>query len=133
MIQEHERAAGAWQSEWPTLASVIQATGSTLAAVADSIGSLTVRADRMRANLAATDGAIFAEKAAALLAPHLGRSAAQLLVSGAVSGQSLREGLAKLPQATALLSPEQIASIDRPEDYLGAAEVFRRRLLESPD
>ena len=28
MVQEHERAAGSWQAEWPTVASLIQATGA---------------------------------------------------------------------------------------------------------
>ena len=51
MPQEHERAAGGWQSEWPTVAGAIQATGSTLAAVADAIDGLTVDSARMRANL----------------------------------------------------------------------------------
>jgi len=124
MPQEHERAAGGWQSEWPTVAGVIQATGSTLASIADTVEDLTVNPGRMRANIEATQGAVFAEKAAMLLAPRLGRAAAQSLVAEAVHGKGLREGLAHL------LTPEQLETIDCPEDYLGAAEIFRRRLLE---
>src|SRR4029077_6826898 len=127
MPQEHERAAGGWQSEWPTVAGVIQATGSALAAVADTAGALTIDAARMRANIEATHGAVFAEKAAMLLAPRLGRDAAQSLVAGAVKGNSLRDALAHL------LTPEELKRIDHPEDYLGAAETFRRQLLEDSD
>jgi 3-carboxy-cis,cis-muconate cycloisomerase len=113
--QEHERAAGGWQSEWPVVGGVIQATGSALASVADTIDGLTVNPTRMRANIAATQGAVFAEKAAMLL----GRAP----VAEALQGKSLREGLAHL------LTPEQLQTIDCPDDYLGAAETFRRRLL----
>ena len=40
----------------------------------------------------------------------------------------LRELLGAL--VGAFLTPEQIEGIDRPEDYLGAAEHFRKQLLE---
>jgi 3-carboxy-cis,cis-muconate cycloisomerase len=122
MPQEHERGAGGWQSEWPTVAGVIQATGSALASVADTIDRLAVDPARMRANIDATKGAVFAEKAAMLL----GRSA-HTVIAEAIKGKTLREGL------TNLLTPEQLEGIDRPEDYLGAAEMFRRRLLEDPE
>jgi 3-carboxy-cis,cis-muconate cycloisomerase len=124
MPQEHERAAGGWQSEWPTVAGAVQATGSALASIADTIDGLTVHPARMRANLDATRGAVFAEKAVMLLAPRLGRPAAQSLVAEAVNTKGLRDGLAHL------LTPDQLRDLDRPEDYLGAAETFRRRLLE---
>ena len=126
MPQEHERAAGGWQSEWPAVAGAVQATGSTLAAVVDAIGGLTVNTDRMRANLAA-QSAVFAEKAVMLLAPRMGRAAAQSLVTSAAAGPSLRDGLAHV------LTPEEFEALERPEDYLGAAETFRRRLLEDSE
>jgi 3-carboxy-cis,cis-muconate cycloisomerase len=53
MPQELERGAGGWQSEWPTVADTIQAAGSALASIADTIGGLTVHTIRMRANLEA--------------------------------------------------------------------------------
>jgi hypothetical protein len=45
----------------------------------------------------------------------------------AVNGKTLREGLAHL------LTPDQLKALDRPEACLGAAETFRRRLLEDPE
>jgi 3-carboxy-cis,cis-muconate cycloisomerase len=127
MPQEHERAAGGWQSEWPTVAGVIQAAGSAAAALADTVEGLTVDAARMRSNLEAMHGSVFAEKAVMLLAPRKGRAAAQRLVTDAIRGPGLREGLAQH------LDAEQVDKLDRVEDYLGAAEVFRRRLLEDPE
>jgi 3-carboxy-cis,cis-muconate cycloisomerase len=51
MAQEHERAAGGWQSEWPTVAATVEATGSALAAMADTVRTLKVNTERMHANV----------------------------------------------------------------------------------
>lgn len=117
MAQEHERAAGGWQSEWPTVAQSVQATGSALASIGDMIEHLAVDPARMRANIEATRGAVFAEKAVMLLG-------SREPVADALQAPTLREGL------SGLLPREQLDRIDRPEDYLGSAETFRKRLLE---
>jgi 3-carboxy-cis,cis-muconate cycloisomerase len=52
MAQEHERAAGAWQAEWPTLLELLRSTGSAVAWIAELAQGLEVDADRMAANLA---------------------------------------------------------------------------------
>jgi 3-carboxy-cis,cis-muconate cycloisomerase len=49
---EHERAAGAWQAEWPALSAALMYTGGAAAAVRRSLEGLQVDAERMRANLA---------------------------------------------------------------------------------
>jgi len=121
MVQEHERAAGGWQAEWVTVADVIEATGSALAAAAGVIDGLSVFPDRMRANLDDTYGAVFAERVSMLLTPKLGRAAAHTL------SKDWRDNR----EVAALLTAEQLESVGRAEDYLGAAEEFRRRLLES--
>jgi 3-carboxy-cis,cis-muconate cycloisomerase len=53
MGQEHERAAGRWQAEWPTLLDLLRATGAAAAWTAEMLGGLEVDAERMAANLAA--------------------------------------------------------------------------------
>jgi hypothetical protein len=58
-----------------------------------------------------------------LLAPKMGRADAQKLVAEALQDKMLREAMA------GHLTAEQLQNIDRPEDYLGAAETFRLRLL----
>ena len=135
MVHEHERAAGGWQAEWPILAAVIQTTGSALAAVLDTIDGLTVYPERMRANLDATQGVVFAEKARMLVQREIGREQAEQLLAVASrqaleSEQPFREVLRGTPEIAALLTPQQIDAIDRPEDYLGVTEHFRRKLLE---
>ncbi|HEX7527119.1 MAG TPA: 3-carboxy-cis,cis-muconate cycloisomerase, partial [Gaiellaceae bacterium] len=51
VVQEHERAAGAWHAEWHALSTALAATGSAAAAVRRSLTGLEVDADRMRANI----------------------------------------------------------------------------------
>ena len=43
MVQEHERSVGGWHAEWPTVAHIVQATGSALAALADAASALVSR------------------------------------------------------------------------------------------
>jgi 3-carboxy-cis,cis-muconate cycloisomerase len=54
MEQEHERAAGAWQSEWGTHTELLALTGSAAAWTETMLGGLHVDGDRMAANLAAS-------------------------------------------------------------------------------
>jgi 3-carboxy-cis,cis-muconate cycloisomerase len=134
MIQEHERAAGGWQAEWPTVSATIEATGSALAAMVATFEGLSVYPDRMRANLEATRGVVFAEKASMLLVPRLGREAAHvLLVDAAREAVETARPMREILERGGLLSAEQLADLDRPEDYLGSAEEFRRKLLEGAD
>jgi 3-carboxy-cis,cis-muconate cycloisomerase len=135
MIQEHERAAGGCQAEWQTLAAVIEGTGSALAAVAGVVEGLTIYPDRMRANLDATHGVVFAEKVTMLIAGKIGRAAAHALLADATreavgTGRPLRTIVAQKSEIASLLTAEQLEAIDCPEDYLGEAELFRKQLLE---
>ena len=68
MLQEHERAAGSWQAEWATIHAILQSAGVALDSMVEVAEGLTVDADRMRRNIDATNGAVFAEKAVVLLA-----------------------------------------------------------------
>jgi 3-carboxy-cis,cis-muconate cycloisomerase len=53
LVQEHERAVGGWQAEWPTLATLLQTTGAASEAMADAAEGLTVDRERMRRNMTA--------------------------------------------------------------------------------
>jgi 3-carboxy-cis,cis-muconate cycloisomerase len=134
MLQEHERAVGGWHAEWPTIAAVVQGAGAAVHALADAVEGLTVDAARMRDNIDRTNGAIFTERVVMLAAPHGGREAVQTLVKEALEiirrdGVTLREALARLPDASRLLTADALKTIDVPEEYLGAAEELRVRLL----
>jgi 3-carboxy-cis,cis-muconate cycloisomerase len=55
MTQEHERAAGAWHSEWRPLSVLLITVGSAAAWLRTSLEGLEVDAERMRANLGDPD------------------------------------------------------------------------------
>jgi 3-carboxy-cis,cis-muconate cycloisomerase len=51
MEQEHERAAGAWQAEWGTVADLLTLTGSAAAWTRDLLENLQIDTGRMASNL----------------------------------------------------------------------------------
>lgn len=120
MVQEHERAAGGWQSEWQTVAEIVSSAGSALGSLADSFEKLKIYPERMRANLDATYGTVLSEKAANLLQPKWGRDAAKHVAEAVNKAIQQRQPLA------------DILNIDlgSAEKYLGSSEIFRRKLLE---
>jgi 3-carboxy-cis,cis-muconate cycloisomerase len=134
MVQEHERGVGGWQAEWPTISEVIQSTGVAIASMAEVAEGLSVSPARMKENLKSTQGTIFAEKAALLLSAKLGREAAHELLERATDSKRTRGRT--LSQTLAEISEEQadkklLASLEDPEDYLGATQVFTARLSSS--
>jgi 3-carboxy-cis,cis-muconate cycloisomerase len=138
MIQEHERSVGGSQSEWPTIAAVIQSTGLAAASIAEIAEGLMVDPERMRKNLDATQGTIFAEKAAMLLAEKMGREKAHHLMQEATrravsQNRQLADVLREIPEAAKHLGASTIDNLATPEDYLGSAEYFRQRLLQKSD
>jgi 3-carboxy-cis,cis-muconate cycloisomerase len=134
MVQEHERAAGSWQSEWPTVAALMQATGVAAASMAEVTEGLSVDGARMRANIEATKGVIFAERAMMLLGEKLGRDAAHKLLEEATQrsvtqGRHLYEVLGEMPEVSRHLDSDALKKLEAPEEYLGSADAFRMRLL----
>jgi 3-carboxy-cis,cis-muconate cycloisomerase len=136
MAQEHERGAGGWHAEWPIIASVIQSTGIALSSMAEVAEGLSVDTARMRDNILKQKGAIFAERAMMLLAPHVGRDAAHEILEVATrkcvaEGRHLADVLADMPEVKEHLSRETIETLENPEEYLGSAETFRVALLSN--
>jgi 3-carboxy-cis,cis-muconate cycloisomerase len=66
MEQEHQRAAGAWQSEWRALGDLLVATGSAAAWLRDCLEHLVVHPDRMAQNVIANLHGVSTGDAAAL-------------------------------------------------------------------
>jgi 3-carboxy-cis,cis-muconate cycloisomerase len=62
IVQEHERAAGAWQAEWGALSEALACTGGAAAAIDDVLDGLDVNPLRMRANLDANLEAVMSEQ-----------------------------------------------------------------------
>ncbi len=137
MTQEHERGTGGWQAEWPTVAALIQSTGLAIASMAEVAEGLSVNSEKMRSNIEATGGSIFAEKAMMVLGRELGRDRAHKLLEEATrksiaESRRLSEVLAEIPEVATRLDAETLRSLEDPEKYLGVADEFRKRLLSIP-
>jgi 3-carboxy-cis,cis-muconate cycloisomerase len=79
LTPEHERGLGQWQGQWFTLRSLLCATASGVAAMAETLEGLEVRPDAMRANLDRTQGLVFSEAVSLRLAKGLGKAGAHAL------------------------------------------------------
>lgn len=119
MPQEHERALGGWQAEWPALTALIDCLGSAVEAMSEVSAGLRIDADNMQANIDATSGAVLAERATFLLAATMGKDKAAALVEKALAkGGSLVEALGQFEKE---LSDEKA--------MLGYSPQFVDRLL----
>jgi 3-carboxy-cis,cis-muconate cycloisomerase len=135
-VQDHERSAGPWQAEWPTLPSLLLVTSGALAAIVDIAEGLEVDVARMRANLDATGGLIMAEAVTMALAEKIGKREAHHLVEAAskkavTEKKGLRDVLTKDPKVGAHLSADKLAKLFEPMAYQGASQALIDRLLAS--
>jgi 3-carboxy-cis,cis-muconate cycloisomerase len=139
MAQEHERAAGAWQSEWGTLTELLSLSAGAAGALSELLGGLDVDVERMRANLDTIGELVMTESVATALGERFGRGAAQQLVQDAATravadGRGLLEVLLENPDVEDALGP---AGIDRaldPSRYLGVTgELIDRALAAHRD
>ena len=134
MAQEHERAAGAWHSEWEALTETLAYTGGAAASLGEVLEGLEVRTERMRANLDRTGGLLMAESVTMALAGRVGRPRAKQLVEDASrraveASRPLRDELVEDEAIAQALSPEEIDRALDPEHYRGSAEAFVDRAL----
>jgi 3-carboxy-cis,cis-muconate cycloisomerase len=127
LVQEHQRAAGAWHAEWEALCGALSYAGGAAAAAAESLGGLGIDAARMRENLDATGGLVLSERVAAALSERVGRGAAHELVAAAAEAPSFRDALLADPRAG--LDAEELDVLLDPTTYVGSAETFVDRAL----
>jgi len=137
-VQDHERSAGPWHAEWPTLPTLLLVTSGALAAIVDIAEGLEVDTARMRANLDATGGLIMAEAVTMALAKKIGKSDAHHLIEAAskkavADKKHLRDVLISDPQIVAQLSADKITELFEPMAYQGASQALIDRLLASLD
>jgi 3-carboxy-cis,cis-muconate cycloisomerase len=137
-VQDHERSAGPWHAEWPTLPTLLLVTSGALAAIVDIAEGLEVDVSRMHANLDTTGGLIMAEAVTMALAEKLGKRDAHHLIEAAskkavAEKKHLRDILADDSQVTALLGGNGLAKLFEPMAYQGASQTLIDRLLASLD
>jgi 3-carboxy-cis,cis-muconate cycloisomerase len=135
-VQDHERSAGPWHAEWPTLPTLLLVTSGALAAVVDIAEGLDVDAERMRANLDTAHGLIMAEAVTMALADKIGKSDAHHLIEEAsrkavASKRHLRDVLADDKRVTTHLDAARLTKLFDPLAYQGASQALIDRLLAS--
>ncbi|MFL6840643.1 MAG: 3-carboxy-cis,cis-muconate cycloisomerase [Bradyrhizobium sp.] len=137
-VQDHERSAGPWHAEWPTLPTLLLVTSGALAAIVDIAEGLEVDVGRMRANLDATQGLIMAEAVTMALAEKIGKSQAHHRIEGAskkaiAENKHLRDVLTADSKLTAHLTADRLAELFEPMAYQGPSQALIDRLLRSLD
>jgi 3-carboxy-cis,cis-muconate cycloisomerase len=135
-VQDHERSAGPWHAEWPTLPMLQLVTSGALAAIVDIAEGLEVDAARMRVNLDATGGLIMAEAVTMALAEKIGKSEAHHMVEAAskkavTEKKDLRDVLIVDPKVVAHLSADKLTKLFEPMAYQGVSQALIDRLLAS--
>jgi 3-carboxy-cis,cis-muconate cycloisomerase len=136
MVQEDERGLGDWHAEWETLPEIFRLTAGALHQMATIVPHLEVDAVRMRRNLGATQGLIFAEAVTMAMAAHIGKAAAHTLLEEASqrareSGKHLREVLAQNSAVAERLTSAELDRLFAPENYLGVAEELVDRVIDA--
>jgi 3-carboxy-cis,cis-muconate cycloisomerase len=84
MEQEHERGAGTWHVEWPTLSELLGTVGSAASWLTESLGTLRLDTGRMASGVAGAGGPQLAGGLAEALTPALGAGAAHDAAAEAV-------------------------------------------------
>jgi 3-carboxy-cis,cis-muconate cycloisomerase len=134
MAQDHERAAGPWQSEALVLPQCFALCAGAMAHALAVASGMTIDAARMRRNLELGGGLIMAEAVATGLSPAMGRAAAhhalqrvsdRAITEGKTLGQALRDDA----EVRRHLSDEQIDRLTDPAAYLGSAGAFVDRVV----
>jgi 3-carboxy-cis,cis-muconate cycloisomerase len=137
-VGDHERSAGPWHAEWPTMPALLLVTSGALASIVDIAEGLEVDTARMRANLDATGGLIMAEAIAMALAEKVGKQKAHHLVEAAskkaiAEKKTLRDVLERDADVTPHLNAEKIKKLFEPMAYQGVSQALIDRLLASLD
>ena len=129
-----ERAVGPWQAEALALPQALALTAGALAQSIRVAEGMRPDPDRMRANLAITNGLVMAERVMMALADHLGRAEAHHLVQAAclaamAEDRPLRDILGETAEVAARLDPATLDRLMDPAGYLGESAAVVDRVV----
>ncbi|HVC43478.1 MAG TPA: 3-carboxy-cis,cis-muconate cycloisomerase [Candidatus Binataceae bacterium] len=134
MVEDHERASGAWQIEWVAVPEIFMISAGALAHSRALLAGLEIDPLRMRANLDLSGGLMLAEAVMMALATPLGRQHAHDLVQtlgrrAGVASRPFIDLLAADPEVAAHLDRPALARLLDPANYLGLAGAMVDRVL----
>ena len=135
MEQEHERAAGAWQSEWAALADLFGYTSGAVMRVESALAGLEPNPARMRENIDRAGGILQSEALALALATRIGKLEAYAIVRDIAHRSPEAGGFAKAASQDdrllqALAADEITRALD-PSAYLGNSDVYIDRAIRA--
>jgi 3-carboxy-cis,cis-muconate cycloisomerase len=134
MVQEDERGLGGWQAEWETLPEIIGLAGGALHHLHAAIAGLEVNRERMRENLEATRGLIYAEAVTIRLAERVGKQQARQAIEAACQQaarerEHLRDVLLATPAILKYLPEDAIHELFDPDRYFGSSSSMIDKVL----
>jgi 3-carboxy-cis,cis-muconate cycloisomerase len=135
MLQEDERALGAWHAEWETLPEIVCLTAGAMHHLANVAPRLEIDVRRMGENLELTKGLIFAEAITVALGEKISRSQARELMDAASERaleekRHLRDILNDDQNIAIHLSTGQLDNLFDARNYIGASSEFIDRVIE---
>ena len=124
MTQEDERGLGGWHAEWEVLPEIVCLAGGALYHLLAAISGLQVDTTRMRGNLEATRGLIYAEAVTMGLATRLGKQEVRRMVEEACqqamhAHTHLRDVLLETPEILRHFQREEICDFFDPQKSSG--------------
>jgi len=134
MPQEDERGLGGWHSEWEVLPEIVCLSGGALHHLSAAISGLQVNNARMRENLEATHGLIYAEGVTMGLAARLGKQKARHAVEAACQRSTqthahLREVLLEMPEILQHFQLQEISDFFDAQKYSTAGGEMIDKVL----
>ncbi len=124
-LQIMERDVAHWSEEWFVLPRMVCATGAALKIAEETLDGFQPNVEKMKENLALTNGGIVAEAASFALSGHMPRADAQAMVKAAAKEKgSLVDALKKQTDA-----PINWAALDDPAQQIGQAGEIIDRIL----
>ena len=134
LVHDHERDGRSWKGEWAILPGACLAAGKALDLLGDLLQHLEVREDRMRQNLAATRGFIYAERVMLALARVLGKQSAHTLVHRVAmaanrNGTDFLASVLATPEIRLHLDARELERLCDPSDSTGRCGEMVDRVL----
>ena len=134
MHHEHERDPRCLWAEWLAIPQLCVYTGTALQSMLGVLGGLTVRTEQMLANLHERRDLISTEWLLFQLSKELGKNKAleklhNLAGLATEKGISLKEVVLADEEIGSLFTPEGLAPLDQPEQYIGhAVEIVEKTI-----
>ena len=124
MVQEHERDAVAWKSEYKALPETCLVAGALMLQTGNLLKGLRVNKERMRRNLNLMQGYLLSERVMLELGEKVGKSTAhewiyEASMHGIENGMDFYDALCAHEHIGGSFSAEEITDLTMPEQYLG--------------